>query len=68
MVATTRKAADNGLSRVKKALEKGENLLSAAQVDFVQTCCRILGIDSEEKSMKLGAELWRTVRGRYGRS
>jgi hypothetical protein len=54
MAATARKATDKGLSRVKKALERGENPLSAAVADFVQTCCRILGINSEEKINEIG--------------
>jgi hypothetical protein len=48
IVGTAWKATDKGLSRVKKALENGENPLSAAEVDFMQTCCRILDINSEE--------------------
>jgi hypothetical protein len=39
---------------VKKALERGENPLSAAEVDFMQTCCGILGINSEEKIYEIG--------------
>ncbi len=45
---------NKGLSRVKKAMELGENPLSAAEVDFVQTCCQILGINSEEKIKDIG--------------
>ncbi len=45
---------NKGLSRVKEALEKGENPLSAAEVDFVQKCCRILGMNSEEKINEIG--------------
>jgi hypothetical protein len=54
MAATARKAMEKGLSRVKKALKRGENALSAAEVDFVQTCCLILGINCEEKVEEIG--------------
>jgi hypothetical protein len=39
---------------VKKALARGENPLSVTEVDFVQTCCRILFINSEEKIDEIG--------------
>jgi hypothetical protein len=35
-------------------LEKNQNPLSAAEVDLVQTSCRILGIDSDEMVNKIG--------------
>ncbi len=43
------KAVDKGTSRVMKAMDQGKNPLLEAEVDFVQTCCRILGINSEER-------------------
>jgi hypothetical protein len=43
------KAVEKGLSRVKKAMDQGKNPLSEEEVDFMQTCCRILGINSKEK-------------------
>jgi hypothetical protein len=49
MVTAKVKAVNKGLSRVRKAMDQDENPLSVAEVDFVQTCCRILGIDSKEK-------------------
>jgi hypothetical protein len=64
MGATARKATDKGLSRVKKALEQGENPLSAAEVDFVQTCCRILGINSEEKIDDVGRQAVEDCKGK----
>jgi hypothetical protein len=64
MAATARKAMDKGLSRVKKALERGENPLLAAEVDFVQTCCRILGFNSEEKVDAIGRRAAEDVKGK----
>jgi hypothetical protein len=49
-------ATVKGLSRVKKARERGENPLSAAEMDLVQTCCRILGINSEGKVDNIGRQ------------
>jgi hypothetical protein len=48
MAGTVRKSSDKGLSRLKRAMENGQNPLSAAEVDFVQTSCCILDIDSAE--------------------
>jgi hypothetical protein len=67
LAGTTRKATDKGLSRVEKALEKGENLLSAAEVDLVQTCCRILGISSEEKINEIGRRAMEDGKGKVRR-
>jgi hypothetical protein len=39
---------DQGLSRVKKALDNKENPLSRWELEFVRTSCRILHINSEE--------------------
>jgi hypothetical protein len=39
---------DKGLSRLKRAMDSDQNPLSMAEIDFVQTSCRILGIDSAE--------------------
>jgi hypothetical protein len=44
------------LSRVKNAMDQGENLLSERGVDFVQTSCCILGINSEEKIDSIGKQ------------
>jgi hypothetical protein len=54
ITGTVNKSSDKGLSRLKKALERKENPLSAAEVDFVQTSCRILGIDGDEMVYKIG--------------
>jgi hypothetical protein len=54
MASTVRKSLDRGLSRLKKAMENGQNPLSAAEVDFVQTSCRILGVDSAEMISVIG--------------
>jgi hypothetical protein len=70
MAIATGKAVDKSLSRVKKAIDKGENPLSEAEVDFVQTCCRILGIDSKEKIDSIGkraieggkGNMWKTMK------
>jgi hypothetical protein len=39
---------------LKKAMENGQNPLSAAEVDFVETSFRILGIDSTEMIEVIG--------------
>jgi hypothetical protein len=39
---------DQGLSRVKKALDNKENPLSRCELEFVRTSCRILDINSED--------------------
>ncbi len=57
IAGTAWESSDKGLSRLKKALERNENPLSA-EVDFVQTSCRILGIDSDEIVAKIG---WKAV-------
>ncbi len=54
MAGTVRKSSDKGLSRLKRAMESDQNPLSAAEVDFVQTSCRILGIDSAEMVNAIG--------------
>jgi hypothetical protein len=43
-----------GTKRLKKAMENSQNPLLAAEVDFVQTSCRILGIDSTEMIEVIG--------------
>jgi hypothetical protein len=48
MRTTVKKPKDQGLSRVKKALDNKENLLSVWEIDFICTSCRILDINSEE--------------------
>jgi hypothetical protein len=50
------KAVDKGLSRVKKAMDQGESPLSEGEVDFVQTCLRILGVSSNEKIDSTGKQ------------
>jgi hypothetical protein len=39
---------DQGLSRVKKALDNKENPLSRYELEFVRTSCCILDINSED--------------------
>jgi hypothetical protein len=63
MAIAKEKVVDKGLSRVKKALDHGENPLSEAEVDSVQTCCRILGIDSKEKIDNIGKRAMTIGRG-----
>jgi hypothetical protein len=48
MASTVRRSTDKGLSWLKRAMDSNQNPLSAAEIDFVQTSCRILGIDSAE--------------------
>jgi hypothetical protein len=43
-----------GAKRLKKAMENSQNPLLAAKVDFVQTSCQILGIDSTEMIEVIG--------------
>ncbi len=43
-----KRSKDQGLSRVKKALDNKENPLSRWELEFVRTTCRILDINSEE--------------------
>jgi hypothetical protein len=43
-----KRSRDLGLTRVKKALEKKENLLSKFELEFVRTSCCILDISSED--------------------
>ncbi len=48
MNTTVKKPKDQGLSRVKKAMDSKQNLLSMWEIDFVRTSCCILDINSEE--------------------
>jgi hypothetical protein len=43
-----KRSRDQGLSRVKKALDNKENPLSRYELEFVRTSCRILDINSED--------------------
>jgi hypothetical protein len=63
IVGTVKKSSDKGLSRLKKALENNQNPLSAAKIDFMQTSCRILGIDSEEMIDRVGKKAVEKGRG-----
>jgi hypothetical protein len=54
MASTVRRSSDKGLSRLKRAMDNDQNPLSMAEVDFVQTGCRILGIDSAEMISVIG--------------
>jgi hypothetical protein len=54
MAVAKAKAVDKGMSRVKKAMDLGKNPLLDAEVDFVQTCCQILSINSEERVNSIG--------------
>jgi hypothetical protein len=48
MNTTVRKPRDQGLSRVKKAIDSKQNPLSMWEIDFVRTSCCILDLYSEE--------------------
>jgi hypothetical protein len=48
MNTTVKKPKDQGLSRVKKAMDSKQNPLSMWEIDFVPTSCRILDLNSEE--------------------
>jgi hypothetical protein len=63
MAGTVRKSSDKGLSRLKRAMENNQNPLSAAEVDFVQTSCRILDIDSAEMVEAIGRKAMDRGRG-----
>jgi hypothetical protein len=63
MAGTVKKSLDKGLSRLKKAMENNQNPLSATEIDFVQTSCRILGIDSEEMIEVIGKKAVERGRG-----
>ncbi len=43
-----KRSKDQGLSRVKKALDNKENPLSICEIEFIRTSCRILNINSED--------------------
>ncbi len=43
-----KRSRDQGLSRVKKALDNKENPLSIWEIEFICTSCRILDLNSEE--------------------
>jgi hypothetical protein len=45
---TVKRPKDQGLSRVKKALDNKENPLSIWEIEFIHTSCRILDINSED--------------------
>jgi hypothetical protein len=45
---TVKRPKDQGLSRVKKALDNKENPLSIWEIEFIRTSCRILDINSED--------------------
>jgi hypothetical protein len=64
MAGTVRKSLDKGLSRLKKAMENNQNPLSAVEVDFVLTSCRILGIDSAEVIDAIGKKAIDKGRGK----
>jgi hypothetical protein len=51
---TVRRSTDKGLSRLKRAMDSNQNLLSPSEIDFVRTSCRILDIDSEEMVNRIG--------------
>jgi hypothetical protein len=44
---TVRRSQDQGLSRVKKALDNRENLLSKWEIQFIRTSCQILDVNSD---------------------
>jgi hypothetical protein len=43
-----KKSKDQGLSRVKKAMDSKQNPLAMLEIYFVRTSCHILDINSEE--------------------
>jgi hypothetical protein len=45
---TVKRLRDQGLSRVKKALDNNKNPLSIWEIEFIRTTCRILDINSED--------------------
>jgi predicted HicB family RNase H-like nuclease len=45
---TVKRSKDQGLSRVKKALDNKENPLSIWEIEFIRTSCRILDINNED--------------------
>jgi hypothetical protein len=63
MAGTVKKSSDKGLSRLKKAMENNQNPLSAAEIEFVETSCRILGINSEEMIDVIGKKAVERGRG-----
>ncbi len=48
-------------SKVHTALANGLNPLSSEEAYFVETCCRILGIECQDKLEQIGSEVnqWR---------
>jgi hypothetical protein len=48
-----KRSRDQGLSRVKKALDNKENPLSIWEIEFIRTSCRILDINSEETMKRI---------------
>jgi hypothetical protein len=48
MNTTVKKPKDQGLSRVKKAMDSKQNQLSMWEIDFVRMSCCILDLNSEE--------------------
>jgi hypothetical protein len=67
MAGTVRKSSDKGLSRLKRAMENNQNSLSAVEVDFVQTSCWILGIDSAEMVEVIGRKAMDRGKGQVRR-
>jgi hypothetical protein len=63
MASTVRRSSDKGLSRLKRAMDNDQNPLSMAEVDFVQTSCHILGIDSAEMINVIGKKALDKGRG-----
>ncbi len=64
MAGTAKKVSDKGLSRLKRALERGENPLSAAEVDFVLMSCGSWASTVMKRSPKSGGKPWRAAKGR----
>jgi hypothetical protein len=46
--STVRRSQDQGLSRVKKALDNKENPLSKWEIEFIRTSCHILEVNSDQ--------------------
>jgi hypothetical protein len=51
MNTTVKKTKDQGLSRVKKAMDSKQNPLSMWEIDFIRTSCRILILDINGEEM-----------------
>jgi hypothetical protein len=51
--STVKRLQDQGLSRVKKALDNKENPLSRWEIEFIRTSCHILDVNSEQMMKRI---------------